>query len=90
MGTSGAFIAVCVAALVVAGPSTLASLVVISSLFQFLLAARLSLLRRIFTPVVTGTVIMLITATVAPGGLRYARQTCPMAPATSQRPSPRA
>ena len=66
MGTSGAFIAVCVAALVVAGPSTLASLVVISSLFQFLLAARLSLLRRIFTPVVTGTVIMLITATVAP------------------------
>ena len=66
MGTSGAFIAVCVAALVVAGPSTLASLVVVSSLFQFLLAARLSLLRRIFTPVVTGTVIMLITATVAP------------------------
>ena len=66
MGTSGAFIAVCVAALVVAGPSTLASLVVISSLFQFLLAARLSLLRRIFTPVVTGAVIMLIAATVAP------------------------
>ena len=52
MGTSGAFIAVCVAALIEAGPSTMASLVrtVISSLFQFLLAAaRLSLLRRIFT-----------------------------------------
>ena len=31
-----------------------------------MLAARLSLLRRIFTPVVTGTVIMLIAATVAP------------------------
>ena len=66
MGTSGAFIAVCVAALKLAGPSTLAALVVISSLFQFLLAARLSLLRRIFTPVVTGTVIMLIAVTVAP------------------------
>ena len=66
MGTSGAFIAVCVAALKLAGPSTLAALVIISSLFQFLLAARLSLLRRIFTPVVTGTVIMLIAATVAP------------------------
>ena len=66
MGTSGAFIAVCVAALVEAGPSTMASLVVISSLFQFLLAARLSLLRRIFTPVVSGTVIMLIAATVMP------------------------
>ena len=44
----------------------MATLVVISSLFQFMLAARLSLLRRIFTPVVTGTVIMLIAATVMP------------------------
>ena len=66
MGTSGAFIAVCVAALVEGGPSTMASLVVISSLFQFMLAARLSLLRRIFTPIVSGTVIMLIAATVMP------------------------
>ena len=60
----GAFIAVCVVALKSAGPLTLASLVVIASLFQFLLAARLSLLRRIFTPDVTGTVIMLIVAPV--------------------------
>ena len=66
MGTSGAFIAVCVAALVEGGPSTRASLIVVSSLFQFALAARLSLLRRIFTPVVSGTVIMLIAATVMP------------------------
>ena len=54
MGTSGAFIAVCVAALVKGGPSTMASLIVVSSLFQFLMAWRLSLLRRIFTPVVSG------------------------------------
>ena len=66
MGTSGAFIAVCVAALVKGGPVTMASLIVISSFFQFLLAARLSLLRRIFTPVVPGTVIMLIAVTVMP------------------------
>ncbi len=66
MGTSGAFIAVCVAALTTAGPATMASLIVVSSLFQFLLAARLSLLRRIFTPAVSGTVIMLIAATVMP------------------------
>ena len=66
MGTSGAFIAVCVTALVEGGPSTMASLIVISSLFQFAMAARLSLLRRIFTPVVSGTVIMLIAATVMP------------------------
>ena len=66
MGTSGAIIAVCAAALSVGGPSTMASLIVVSSLVHFALAARLSLLRRIFTPVVSGTVIMLITATVMP------------------------
>ena len=66
MGTSGAFIAVCVAALIEGGPSTMASLVVVSSLFQFAMASRLSWLRRVFTPIVAGTVIMLITATVMP------------------------
>ncbi len=64
MGTSAAFIAICVAALQNAGPATMASLIIVSSLVQFLLAARLSLLRRIFTPTVAGTVIMLIAATV--------------------------
>lgn len=66
MGTSGAFIAVCIGALTVGGPAAMASLVVISSLFQFLLASRLALLRRIFTPTVTGTVIMLVAVTVVP------------------------
>ena len=66
MGTSGAFIAVCITALVKGGPPLMASLIVVSSLFQFLLAARLSLVRRIITPVVSGTVIMLIAVTVMP------------------------
>ena len=66
MGTSGAFIAVCVAALVEGGPAVMASLVIVSSFFQFALAARLSALRRIFTPAVSGTVIMLIAATIMP------------------------
>ena len=66
MGTSGAFIAVCVGALAQGGPAMLATLVVISSLFQFALAARLSLLRRVLTPTVAGTVIMLIAVTVMP------------------------
>ena len=52
MGTSGAFIAVCVAAMVEGGPATMASLVVVSSLFQFMLASRLSWFRRLLTPVV--------------------------------------
>ena len=66
MGTSAAFIAVSVTALEDGGPGLLATLIVISSLFQFALATRLSLLRRIFTPTVCGTVIMLIPVTLMP------------------------
>ena len=66
MGTSGAFIAVCVTALTQGGPGLLATLVVASSLFQFLLAAKLSLFRRLLTPTVAGTVVMLIAVTVMP------------------------
>ena len=66
MGTSGAFIAVCIAALAKGGPGTLATLVLASSLFQFALSERLSLFRRVLTPTVAGTVIMLIAVTVMP------------------------
>ena len=66
MGTSGAFIAVSIAALSAGGPVLLAKLVIASSLFQFLLSARLLLLRRLFTTTVTGTVIMLISVSVMP------------------------
>ena len=38
----------------------------VSAVFQFVLASRLSLLRRIITPTVAGTVIMLIAVTVMP------------------------
>ncbi len=66
MGTSGAFIAVSITAIVEGGPAMLATLIVISSLFQFALSTRLSLFRRILTPTVVGTVIMLIAVTVMP------------------------
>ena len=66
MGTSGAFIAVSIAALSQGGPMLLAKLVIVSSLFQFLLSSRLLLLRRLFTTTVTGTVIMLISVSVMP------------------------
>ena len=66
MGTSGAFIAVCVTALAEGGPGMLAVLVILSSLFQFVLSWRLAWLRRIITPTVAGTVIMLISVTVMP------------------------
>ena len=66
MGTSGAFIAVSVTALAEGGPGLLATLVVLSSLFQFALSERLALFRRLITPAVAGTVIMLISVTIMP------------------------
>lgn len=66
MGTSGSFIAISISALLEGGPALMATLIIVSSLFQFLLSVRLSLLRRILTPVVTGTVIMLIPVSITP------------------------
>ena len=66
MGSTSAFLAVSVSALDQGGPGLLASLIVASALIQFVLAARMSLLRRVLTPTVAGTVLMLIPVTVAP------------------------
>ena len=66
MGTSGSFIAISISALLEGGPALMATLIIVASLFQFLLSARLSLLRRVLTPVVTGTVIMLIPVSITP------------------------
>ncbi len=65
-GTSGASIAVSIAALEAGGPALLASLVLALALFQFAFSARLALFRRILTPTVTGTIIMLTPVTVMP------------------------
>ena len=65
-GVTPNFIAVSVLALETGGPSLLASLVVLSSVFYLAVAAWLPLLRRIITPVVSGTVLMLIAAMVLP------------------------
>ncbi|MCY4612164.1 MAG: hypothetical protein OXB94_00875 [Nitrospira sp.] len=64
MSISGASIAISITALAKGGPAMLASLVVVSSLVPLALSTRLWLLRRILTPTVTGTVIMLIPVTV--------------------------
>ena len=64
VSSSSVFIAVCVAALLEGGPSMLSTLIVVSSIIQFAFISRLSLLRRIITPMVTGTILMLLSATV--------------------------
>ena len=68
MGTSGAGIGVAVLALVTGGPALLGTLVVASALCQFGFAARLALLRRIITPLVSGVLLALISVTVMPMG----------------------
>lgn len=68
MGTSGAFIAVSIAALLAGGLPLLGSLVFASGLIQFLLAWRLAWFKHIINPTVGGTVICLIAVTVMPIG----------------------
>ena len=66
MGATPNFIAVSVLAIEEGGPAMLASLIILSSFFYLALAAWLPLLRRIITPVVSGTVLMLIAAILLP------------------------
>ena len=51
MGTSGTFVAFSVTALTEGGPALLATLIVVSSLFQFVLGSRLVLRRHYATSV---------------------------------------
>ncbi len=70
MATSSAFIGVCITALVEGGPSLMATLLIVASTLQFVLATRLSLLRRFITPVVTGTLLALIPVSIMPAVFR--------------------
>ena len=65
-GTTPNYVAVSVLALQAGGPATLASLIVLSSLFYLAIAVWLPHLRRIITPAVSGTVLMLIATMILP------------------------
>ena len=54
MGSTAAFLPMSVTALVQGGPALLATLIVMSSLVQFILGAKMAMLRRVFTPTVAG------------------------------------
>ena len=60
------FLAVCALALQAGGPGLLASLLVASTLLQFVLTLHLASLRRIFTPTVSGVVVMLVAVSAVP------------------------
>ncbi len=63
---SVSLIVVGVPALEAGGPAMLASLVIAGAIAQFVLSAWLPLLRRVITPVVAGTALLLLAATVIP------------------------
>ena len=74
MGPTTNFVAVSVLALEAGGPALLASLTVAASLFYLMLAFWLPLLRRIITPAVSGTVLMLIAVSILPIALERVRE----------------
>ncbi|MYB06433.1 MAG: hypothetical protein F4Y24_08770 [Gemmatimonadetes bacterium] len=82
-GCSAPFIAVCVAALDQGGPPLLATLVFASGMVHVALSRQLALLHRVFTPVVTGTVIMLLPVTIMPIVLRMLNEVPAGAPAAA-------
>ena len=68
MGASGAAIGMAVIALVTGGAPLLSTLVIASAICQFLLSAHLSRLRYVITPLVSGTLLALVSVTVMPMG----------------------
>ena len=74
MGTSLAVVGVAVTAVAEGGPALLATLVAVSSIVPLALSARLALFRRVLTPTVSGTVIMLIPVTLMPSALGLLEQ----------------
>ena len=65
-GVTPNYIALAILALAEGGPAMLASLMVVSALFFFAVATWLPQLRRVLTPAVSGTVLMLIAVSVLP------------------------
>ena len=60
------FMAISTLALAKGGPGLLASLLVASMVLQFLVTLRFASFRRIFTPTVSGTVVMLVAISAVP------------------------
>ena len=65
MRTSFISIPFCIIALADGGPATLTTLVLVTAAFQILISRWLFVLRRIVTPLVGGTVLMIVTLSLA-------------------------
>ena len=70
MFTAAFAIPFCITAVVEGGPATLTTLVIISALIQLAVSKWLFILRRIVTPIVGGTVMMILSITLASVALK--------------------
>ncbi len=66
MAATASFIPISVLALDAGGPATLASLIAVSGLAFLVVSIWLPLMRQVITPVVSGTVLLLVATTVIP------------------------
>lgn len=66
VGSNVAFVGICVSAIEAGGLGLMATLVCVSSLSTFAFTHKLGALRRVLTPAVGGTVLMLMSLSVAP------------------------
>ena len=65
MFTAAFSISFCITAVEDGGPATLGALVIVSAVVQLVVSRRLFILRRVVTPIVGGTVIMILSITLA-------------------------
>ena len=65
MFTAAFSIPFCITAVEDGGPATLGALVIVSAVVQLVVSRRLFILRRVVTPIVGGTVIMILSITLA-------------------------
>ena len=65
MFTAAFAIPFCITALVDGGPAALTTLIIASALFQLVISKWLFVLRRVVTPIVSGTVIIILSITLA-------------------------
>lgn len=65
MFTAAVAIPFCITAVVDGGPGTLMALVIVTAIFQLVISRWLVILRRIVTPIVGGTVMMILSITLA-------------------------
>ncbi len=79
-GVTTNYIAVSILALAEGGPTMLASLIVLSAIFYCAIATWLPLLRKVITPTVAGTVLMLIAAVTLPFAIDLIREVPESAP----------